>query len=472
MAVNNVNAYMLDRPCWEQLAFAPYTGIAGTVQTGDGKRYIYTLFQTSTTASYFYRYDTWTDVWQQLATCTTQTGTVNAMVYTMDVGTQFNGKQYGSIYLLNGNGTTAYFYKYDIATNTWATLSIANVPATIGTDVAMIKPGHEHNNWVADFHTAARNTITTTASAAVGATSLTVSALASALASGTRLQFGTATITLSAAAVDGATTLSVNATTVGLAAGLVLTLPNGDEVTLKTAAASGATSLTVYPIERKIASGTVITVEIWATLTASAAAAATSLTVAPLYVTVPATSAYLYQEMYLIGNAATTWYRYNIGANTWYTTNVASAALAAITGAVGAGNAIKFLPAFDSDALWIVRGAGTSNIYKYSLSGNTFSTPVFYPTTETFTTGSFVGTRTTGGRNSTLLINKEATGRVYEFDPRKMTIEPSATQWLMPYSTAVVGDKGTCITSPDGIEFYYQLVHSSTGFVRTALLDS
>lgn len=54
----------------------------------------------------------------------------------------------------------------------------------------------------------------------------------------------------------------------------------------------------------------------------------------------------------------------------------------------------------------------------------------------------------------------------------KNTLEPKMHQWLYPTGAAVVGDKSCVITSPDGIDFYYLLLHSTTAFVRCALLDS
>ena len=134
MGVINNNKYMLDRPMWEQLTFAPVTGIAGSCNCDDNRRFIYNYFQTSATAAQFWRYDTWADCWQQLATPATQTGTVGAIRYVESVGGQFGGTTYGSVWLLIGNGTVAYFYKYDIATNSWSAMSIASVPANIGTD--------------------------------------------------------------------------------------------------------------------------------------------------------------------------------------------------------------------------------------------------------------------------------------------------------------------------------------------------
>ena len=47
MAVINNNKYMLDRPMWEQLTFAPVTGVAGSCNCDDNRRFIYNYFQKS-----------------------------------------------------------------------------------------------------------------------------------------------------------------------------------------------------------------------------------------------------------------------------------------------------------------------------------------------------------------------------------------------------------------------------------------
>lgn len=471
MSINNINSYMVDRPCVEQLAFAPVTGIAGTCNCDDNRRFIYTYFQTSATAAQFWRYDTWADCWQQLATPTTQTGTVAFIRYVDSVGGQFSGLTYGSVWLLVGNGTVAYFYKFNIATNTWSTMSITNVPATIATDVAFTYPEPQLNNNIGGYTSC--KSITTSADVAVGATTISVSALPNALVSGTRLRFGSFDITLSAEALQGATTLTVTALSQGLASGTMIELPSGDFATLSASAASGATSISVYPIKKRLASGTVITVERYVVLTAAAASSATSITVdAVNYTIASGTVAYYYDHMYMIGNNSTVMYRYQVGTNTWATTNASAVAIPAVTGACGAGCTIKWLPSYSTDSLFIIRGTATANIYKYSLSGNTFSTVTFYPNSETFTTGSQYCARNMGNKGFTILMQKDATNRIYEFDPALNRLLPKFSQWLWPQGAAVVGDKTAILRSPDNIEFYYMLVHQSTALVRVALLDS
>ena len=192
------------------------------------------------------------------------------------VGTQLNGIQYGSVYALVTSGTgAATFQKYDIATNVWTTLNVTNLPATFGTDSSLIFPTPAVNAFdAAGYHAGVLRTITTTALANVGATSIAVAALPEALAIGTRLNFGT------------------NAA------------------------------------------------PIWATLTAAAALNAVSITVAPLVAQVPnASTAQWYGQMYLVGNASTQMYRFNVGTAVWSTTsaNSANPAIPVAPGAVGAG---------------------------------------------------------------------------------------------------------------------------------------
>ena len=475
MAVINNNKYMLDRPMWEQLTFAPATGISGTCNCDDNRRFIYTYFQISTSVAQFWRYDTWADCWQQLATPATQTGSVSSIRFVESVGGQFGGTTYGSVWLLVGNGSIAYFYKYDIATNTWTAMSITNVPATIGTDIAFTYPEPQLNNNEGGYHSGVLRTITTTGAVAVGATSIAVSALPEALISGTRLRFGQFAITLTAEANAGATSLSVVALPQGINAGTLIETPRGGLVQVKVTANAGATTITVHPIRRYLANGSVFTVERYVVLTSTAAASATSLTVSAVNYTIESSATALYYgNMYMVGNNATVMYRYNVGTNTWATTsaNSANPAIPAVTGTVGGGCGIKWLPSAEKDKLYIVRGNATANIYLYDLVANTFSTQTYNPATETFTTGSAHTARSIAGKGYAILSSKETTGRVFEFDPSLSRMLPKMNQWLYPFGGVVQGDRASCMRSPDEVEFYYLLLHSSTAFVRCALIDS
>lgn len=475
MPVTNSNLCSVDLPEWDQLSFAPATGIAGTNIVDDNKRYIYAYLQTSATAAQFWRYDTWSDCWQQLATPATQTGTVANMIYTEGMGGQWQGMTFGAIYLFVGNGTIRYLYKYDIATNVWSTaLDTTAVPAAFATDCYLMHPGPARNNFEGGYHSGVLRTITLGAGVAVGATSVTVSATSETMPVGTRLHFGSFNITTSAAVARGAVSIAVTSLPQGLASGTVLTLPNGDQVILSAAVSAAATSISVYPIMRAIASGTVINVPQFVVLTAQATSGATSLTIAAaLYSISNGSTALYYGNMYLVGHNATVMYRYNKGANAWYTTsaNSGNPAIPAVPGAVAAGCALKWLPAYALDKLWCLRGGNTANAYVYDLAANTWTTETYYPSTETFGAGTTVSTRSIGGKQSTMLIQKDATMRIYEGNPAKHTLEPKMMQWAYPSGAAVVGDRGLCLETPDGLEFYYMLLPSSTAFLRTLMLD-
>ena len=474
--MTNNNMMMLDQPMWEQLAFAPATGIAGTNLADDGERFIYTYFQTSATAAQFWKYDTWKNVWQQLATPATQTGTVANMVYTRAVAGQYSGKVYGTVYLFVGNGTICYLYKYDIATNTWsANLGTTNVPAAFGTDCYLMYPSVPRNNYETAFHSGVTRTITTTALAVAGATTLSVSATSEAMAVGTCLRFGAYDITITASAPKGATSLSVSGATEAMKMGTIFQTYDGREFCLSADSSAGASTLSVFPIIRDILASSKVKVEKLAVLTALAASGATSLTVSALRVGIPsASTAGYYGNLYLIGHNATVMYRYNIGANAWATTsaNSGNPALAALPASAGAGCALKWLPAYAPDKMWCLRGGGTASVYIYDLVTNTWTTETYYPSTETFTTGTMVASRDVGGKQATLLIQKDATMRIFEGIPYRNTMQPALFQNLYPTGAAVVGDKSCIITSPDGVDIYYMLLHSTTAFMRCALLDS
>lgn len=465
---------MIDHNQWVQITSSPFTGVAGTTVADDGERFQYWYGQTSATAAQFWKFDTFSETWEQLATPATQTGTVSDMVYTNGVGGQWSGKVYGAVYLFVGNGTTAYFYKYDIATNVWsANLGTVNVPATFATDARLNFPHPSKNNYELGYHSGYTRTITTSALATAGATTVSVTALPEALAAGTVLRFGTYNISITGAVAKGATTLTVTGVTTSLASGTILPLSDGYEICLNGAVTSGATSITVFPLLKSIASGTTAKVEKFAVLTAAAAASATSITVSALRSSLVITdTAPYYGNMYLIGNNATVMYRYNLGGNSWATTNAAGVAIPAVTGAVGTGCALKWLPAFAPDKLYVLRGGGTNAVYLYDLVANTWSTQTYYPNSETFTTGTCTAVKDINGKPAVLYIQKDSTMRIYEGITWKSTLDPKMTQTIMPTGSAVVGDRSCMLQSPDGIYMYYILLHSSNVFVRTIMIDS
>lgn len=410
MPVTNNNRRMIDRPVWEQCTSAPANSAAGAAMCDDNSRFFYIAFSVSS----FWRHDTWTDTWQQLPNIPGGTLAAGSCLrYVAQMGSQSNGVVYGSVYALVASGSAVVFYRFDIGTATWSSaLSTTNVPAAWGTDGRLLCPEPALNGYLGGYHSAvALNTITATSTAAAGATSIAVTALPLALPAAAVLNFGTAAA------------------------------------------------------------------PVWAALTASAAAGATSITVAPLVAQVSsAVVAYWYADLFLFGNNAQVVYRYNFAANAWYTTsaNAGNPALPATGTNIGAGCVACWLPGSGEtnalDRLLLVCGGGSAVIREYSLSGNTVAAVTYYPAAETFTTGTASAIRTdASGRSAKLILQKDVTNRFYEFDRALARLNPRASLFQLPNSTALVGDRACVLKSPDGIEYLYFIPSTSAFLARVGL---
>lgn len=104
----------VDIPVWQYLRYAPVASAAGTVMCNDPRgtgRYIYIIYSITS----FWRYDVYTDTYQQLASPNALGGSG-----TWGAGTcmRFDASK-NQIWLLNGYTTTAGFGVYDIATDVW-----------------------------------------------------------------------------------------------------------------------------------------------------------------------------------------------------------------------------------------------------------------------------------------------------------------------------------------------------------------
>lgn len=159
--------------------------------------------------------------------------------------------------------------------------------------------------------------------------------------------------------------------------------------------------------------------------------------------------------IYLIGNNSTKWYRYSISGNAWTEMSPVLPASA------GAGCHISWAWAFDTNKLFIFRGAATTTIYVYLISEGTISTLSYVPANETFSTGSQF---TYDGAKRIYCLRDNTTRMFYlQLDENKMY--PAATL-PMPQGTAIVGDAFVYIKSEDGAEFLYTMRHSGTEFWR------
>lgn len=254
---------------------------------------------------------------------------------------------------------------------------------------------------------------------------------------------------------------------------------NMNTVTLSSNAALNATTLSVSALPAAMAANTILnfgtsSAPLYAVVTAAAASSATSLTVSALAaaITSPATAVWC-NTIYFVGSANTNLYAYSISGNSW------STATGAIPAADGAGCGLVWLPGYDPDKLILLRGAATANIYQYSMSGTSWTTLTFMPATDTFTTGTHTTVRTNplvssgtinnaGTMANRMLVQLNVTGKIYEFDPVALVMSPIATQWLVTDGAALVGNRlNYCVAN--GIEYVYYQLHTSTVFMRVGL---
>lgn len=216
---------------------------------------------------------------------------------------------------------------------------------------------------------------------------------------------------------------------------------------------------------------------------------ATALTVSVAWTVTPdATSVYAVEGnddfFYLLGNAATTLYKFVVSTNTWSTISPGSAR----GGAAGAGVTAAWVNAVqDTDwggatgnllttgvykqngrYIYSFRGGAANSLDMYDIAANTWVSAVDYGGRgETFTTGS---SSTTFDGN--IYIAKEATGRLFRFDVAKHALDGLTTN-LHPQSTATDGGKLLVIPYVDGstkLPYLYVLQHTRVEMLRMMLV--
>lgn len=216
---------------------------------------------------------------------------------------------------------------------------------------------------------------------------------------------------------------------------------------------------------------------------------ATALTVSVAWTVTPdATSVYAVEGnddfFYLLGNAATTLYKFVVSTNTWSTISPGSAR----GGAAGAGVTANWVNAVqDTDwggatgnllttgvykqngrYIYSFRGGAANSLDMYDIAANTWVSAVDYGGRgETFTTGS---SSTTFDGN--IYIAKEATGRLFKFDVAQHTLGGLTTN-LHPQSTATDGGKLLVIPYVDGstkLPYLYVLQHTRVEMLRMMLV--
>lgn len=206
----------------------------------------------------------------------------------------------------------------------------------------------------------------------------------------------------------------------------------------------------------------------------------TVITVSSAWTTQPDTSSTYSIEgnddfLYYMGNNAVTMYRYSISGNTWST--VSPTAARGGFGAAGlSGHWIWNVQAADwtnenairnGRYLYSFRGSGNSNLDRYDIAANTWESVTFAPAAEAVTTGTVY----TYIKNR-LYINKDASSRWMCFDFVENAMQPWSIM-TYPQSTAAVGDVCFDQSYIDGstqIDYVYRLLSSSNILLRQMVI--
>ena len=319
----------------------------------------------------------------------------------------------GSLWFMNAGTAAVGFSVYDFATNAWTSRSVTNLPTAWGTDAKLIST--------------------------IGSVST--------ISTGTATAGGASTLT------NGAKSWATN-----MWANYQVRITGG----------TGKGQI------RTIASNT-----------------GTVLTVSAAWTVNPdATSVYSIEGnddyMYLLGNNAVTMYRFSVSGNAWSVLSpVAARAGAAAAGCTG--NWIESCAGWDNETqiahysttiykqngryIYSFRGGASSTLDVYDIAANTWISGVAYGNQmETFTTGS-----SAVDLDGVIYLNKEATGRLFQFNIDCNCINPLATNTNQAAlgGAAVAGDKVFVLPYEDGgtkINFLYAMRNTSFDMVRMLLI--
>lgn len=194
-----------------------------------------------------------------------------------------------------------------------------------------------------------------------------------------------------------------------------------------------------------------------------------------------ATSTYVIEgdenALYLLGNNVVTMYKYSLSGNTWSTLSPSVARAAAPTTGMSAhwarhqqeANWTDESAILNGRRIYSFRGGAGSLLDYYDIPSNAWTNAVDYAKRqETFTTGTSYCYTTDGY----IYISKESTGRVFRFSPSLNTIEPFST-YLYTQGAAVLGDTQFDISYIDGattIRYVYDLLNTSTVMLRCMVI--
>ena len=206
----------------------------------------------------------------------------------------------------------------------------------------------------------------------------------------------------------------------------------------------------------------------------------TVITVSSAWTTTPdATSQYSIEGnddfLYFLGNGAVTMYRYSISGNSWSTLSPV-AARAAAPGAGMSGHWIHSVSASDwtnenailnGRYIYSFQGANTTGLHRYDIAGNTWATITYAPPGDAMS----AGTKWAYNKDR-LYMQRDNTGRWFYFDFAEQAMQPWST---MTYTqgTGVVGDTCFDVTYKDGateIDYVYMLLNTSNVLLRQMVI--
>lgn len=118
----------------------------------------------------------------------------------------------------------------------------------------------------------------------------------------------------------------------------------------------------------------------------------------------------------------------------------------------------------NSRYIYMFRGGGTNEITRYNIITEEIDNLMYFPFTETLTTGSMYAY----DEGDRIYFTKDATGRIMYYDLAKNTVTNSST---IPYgmSTAVIGNRMEISRTDDGLKYLYIARHSAQEWWRTLL---
>ena len=473
----------VDLPSWQWLSFFP-GGISyhGAANIYDGSRYIYWANQFGTASvaastSQLYRYDTWTNGWQYLATLTSGNHGMDIEYDPLrNVLYVTHGMALTSWQVFNLNTTAVTIANQSIAA--WALVTITAVlPVAANYGASLTMPSDMDLPAVIDAGTAdaaGQTTAVVKATPATGTFGPGMIGLQMRVTSGAQINAKRTIITATdkntvtvspvlAGALASGDTFVIEAVEDAATAGTTLTLTDATAAWIVNQYADQDVVITAGTgagQRRRVASNTATVLTLWAAVVGNARTGpfATAPDATSAFKIVPSGDFLYYQP----GNGNTALYRIDVG----QTTAVAwSASLATAPAAIGPGSNTFHPGSYAPGYIMCLRGAVTGIVYLYNIGTKVWTTIPTFTGSETFTTGNSVCTMP-GKRK--LFIQKEGQARCYTLDLLTGLLEPAG---VMPYAApgAYDGKRARFVRTPDGVEWLYLMRPGGQEFYRVAL---